>query len=70
MFVNTLVENKYPLNNPTKMRTEGDKRRFRAMVIFVLSKASSQGHTLLSYNRIVEGINKLPLDRRTDFQNE
>lgn len=70
MFVNTLVENKYPLNNPTKMRTEGDKRRFRAMVIFVLSKASSQGHTLLSYNRIVEGINKLPLDRRTDFQTE
>ncbi|WML49156.1 AAA family ATPase [Neobacillus sp. PS3-34] len=70
MFVNPLVENRYPLNKPTKMRTESDKRRFRAMVIFVLDQAANQGHTLLSYDRIVEEINKLPLDQRTDFQTE
>jgi ATP-dependent exoDNAse (exonuclease V) alpha subunit len=70
MFVNPLVENKYPLNKPTKMRAEGDKRRFRAMVIFVLDHAANQGHTLLSYDQIVEEINKLPLDQRTDFQTE
>ncbi|MGO4889957.1 AAA family ATPase [Anaerobacillus sp. MEB173] len=70
MFVNPLVENKYPLTKPTKMRTEGDKRRFRAMVIFVLDQATNQGHTLLSYDQIVEEINKLPLDQRTDFQTE
>lgn len=70
MFVNPLVENKYPLNKPTKMRTESDKRRFRAMVIFVLVQAVNQGHTLLSYNQIVEEINKLPLDKKTDFQTE
>lgn len=70
MFVNPLVENKYPLNKPTKMRTEGDKRRFRAMVIFVLDQALNQGHTLLSYDQIVEEINKLPLDQKTDFQTE
>lgn len=70
MFVNPLVENKYPLNKPTKMRAEGDKRRFRAMVIFVLDQAANQGHTLLSYDQIVEEINKLPLDQRTDFQTE
>lgn len=70
MFVNPLVENKYPLNKPTKMRTEGDKRRFRAMVIFVLVQAANQGHTLLSYTQIVEEINKLPLDQKTDFQTE
>ena len=70
MFVNPLVENKYPLNKPTKMRTEGDKRRFRAMVIFVLVQAANQGHTLLSYDQIVEEINKLPLDQKTDFQTE
>lgn len=70
MFVNPLVENKYPLNKPTKMRTEGDKRRFRAMVIFVLDQAANQGHTLLSYDQIVEEINKLPLDQKTDFQTE
>jgi len=50
MFVNPFVDNGYPLNKPTKMKTEGDKRRFRAMVIFVLAKASNQGHTLLSYD--------------------
>ncbi|MEK3984247.1 AAA family ATPase [Paenibacillus sp. FSL K6-3166] len=70
MFVNPMVENKYPLNKPTKMRTEGDKRRFRAMVIFVLSQAANQGHTLLSYNQIIEEINRLPLDQKTDFQTE
>lgn len=70
MFVNPLVENRYPLNKPTKMRTDGDKRRFRAMVIFVLVQAVNQGHTLLSYDQIVEEINKLPLDQKTDFQIE
>ncbi|QHI73482.1 ATP-dependent DNA helicase [Aminipila terrae] len=70
MFVNLLVENKYPLKNPTKMRTENDKRRFRAMMIFVLVQAANQGHTLLSYNQIIEEINKLPLDNKTDFQTE
>jgi hypothetical protein len=70
MFVNPLVENKYPLKKPTKMRTESDKRRFRAMVIFVLVQAANQGHTLLSYDQIVEEINKLPLDQNTDFQTE
>lgn len=70
MFVNPLVENKYPLKKPTKMRIESDKRRFRAMVIFVLVQAANQGHTLLSYDQIVEEINKLPLDKKTDFQTE
>ncbi len=70
MFVNPLVENKYTLIKPTKMRTEGDKRRFRAMVVFVLVQAANQGHTLLSYDQIVEEINNLPLDQKTDFQTE
>lgn len=70
MFVNSLVENKYPLDKPTKMRTESDKRRFRAMVIFVLANAANQGHTLLSYDQIIKEINKLPLDSKTDFQTE
>jgi hypothetical protein len=70
MFVNPLVENKYPLKKRTKMRTDSDKRRFRAMVIYVLVQAANQGHTLLSYDQIVEEINKLPLDNKTDFQTE
>ncbi|MBJ8444165.1 ATP-dependent DNA helicase [Acinetobacter bereziniae] len=70
MFVNSLVENKYLLNRPTKMRTENDKRRFRAMAIFVLVQAANQGHTLLSYKQIIEKINKLPLDKKANFQTE
>ncbi len=70
IFVNPLVENKFPLKKPTKMRNESDKRRFRAMVIFVLVQAANQGNTLLSYDQIVEAINKLPLDKKTDFQTE
>lgn len=70
MFINPNVENRHPLIKPCKMRTEGDKRRFRAMVIFVLEKAAEKGHTLLTYEHIVERINELPLDHKTDFQIE
>ena len=70
MFINPLVENKYPLSMPTKMRSESDKRRFRAMVMFVLENSVNSGHTLLSYEQVVNEIEKLPLDRKTDFQTE
>ena len=70
MFINPLVENKHPLHNPTKMRTQADKRRFRAMAIFVLEQAAVRGHTLLQYAQIVDEIAKLPLDCKTDFQVE
>ncbi len=70
MFVNSYVQNQHPLINPTKMRTESDRRRFRAMVIFVLVQAAKEGHTLLTYDHIIEKINKLPLDNKTDFQTE
>ena len=70
MFINPLVENKQLLHSPTKMRTQADKRRFRAMTIFVLEQAAAQGHTLLKYTQIVDEIAKLPLDCKTDFQIE
>ena len=70
LFVNPLVEDKYPLSRPTKMRSESDKRRFRAMVMFILENAVNKGHTLLSYEQVVNEIEKLPLDRKTDFQTE
>lgn len=70
MFINPLVENKHPLDSPTKMRTQADKRRFRAMAIFVLEQAAARGHTLLQYTQIVDEIAKLPLDCKTDFQVE
>jgi len=70
MFVNRFVENNYPLTKPTKMRTEADKRRFRAMAMLVLEHATNCGHTLLSYDQIIEEISSLPLDRNTEFQTE
>ena len=70
MFVNSLVENKHPLEKPTKMRTKSDKRRFRAMLVFVLHRALEKGHTLLTYNDAINLINKLPLDQKTDFETD
>lgn len=70
MYPHKLIKNSHRLERPTKMRSEGDKRRFRAMMTFVLSQAANIGHTLLSYNLIVESINQLPLDFRTDFSVE
>lgn len=70
MFINELLDNKYPLTKPTKMESKVDKRRFRAMLIFVLIQAIDQGHTLLTYEQIIERINELPLDQKTNFQTE
>lgn len=70
MFINKLVIHNHPLVKPTKMRNEGDKRRFRAMVIFVLDQALNKGHTLLHFKDIIENINKIPLDQRTNFSTE
>ena len=70
LFVNSLVENNHPIIKPSNMRTKSDKRRFRAMMIFVLMDAKNKGHTLLSYDQIVNQINELPLDSKTDFQTE
>ena len=70
MFVNPLIKNMHPVTGLAKMRSEGDKRRFRAMVIFVLMQAAQSGHTLLGFDGIIENINTLPLDKRTDFQTE
>jgi len=70
MYPNEYVNETNPDLVPTIMRGEGDKRRFRAMAIFVLSKAAEKGHTLLSYGEVILNIECLPLDRKTDFSSE
>ncbi|KAF1290189.1 AAA family ATPase [Candidatus Enterococcus leclercqii] len=70
MYLNGFITDTHPLGKPTKMRGEGDKRRFRAMSIFILSKAAEKGHTLLPYEQLIANIELLPLDRRTDFSSE
>ena len=70
MFVNPYVDNKHPVEEPMKMITESDERRFRALVMFVLENAIDRGHTLLRYNDVIEEIEKLPLDCKTSFNTE
>ncbi len=70
MYLNQLVDNNHPIEEPTKMESKSDKRRFRAMMKKVLENAANKGHTLLSYGKIVEDISKLSLDQETNFQIE
>src|SRR5690625_2735303 len=67
MFPSPFIKEQYPLQRPTKMRTEGDKRRFRALVTYVLANAVHQGHTLLHFQGVIDAINELPLAHRTHF---
>lgn len=62
VFPIDVIENKFPLEEPSKIEGGNDKRRIRALIIHVLDKASEDGHTLLTVEEVRRRLEKLPLD--------
>ena len=56
------INNKFPLEEPSKIDGGNDKRRIRALIIDILDKASEEGHTLLPIDEVRRRLEKLPLD--------
>lgn len=56
------INNKFPLEEPSKIEGGNDKRRIRALIIHILDKASEEGHTLLPINEIRIRLEKISLD--------
>lgn len=56
------INNKFPLEEPSKIDGGNDKRRIRALIIHILDKASEEGHTLLPTEEVRRRLEKLSLD--------
>jgi hypothetical protein len=56
IFPDDSVRLKHPLEDPSQLTSAVDIRRIRAFTISVLEAAAQTGHTLLSFDKIVEAI--------------
>ncbi|MCI8383845.1 MAG: AAA family ATPase [Clostridia bacterium] len=56
------IAKKYPLEEPSKLTSDNDKRRIRAVVISVLEKARQNGHTILPANLCINQVKELTLE--------
>lgn len=62
MFPDASVRKAFPLPEISRLEGDQDPRRVRALAAHVLSKAESNGHTLLPVDQVLEGIQELELD--------
>ena len=56
------IAEKYPLEKPSRLSSDNDERRIRAITISVLEKAADSGHTFLPCNILTDNIQNLTLD--------
>lgn len=56
------IEEKYPLQSPSRLTSDNDERRVRAVVISVLESAAVQGHTFLPCAILTDQVQNLTLE--------
>ena len=56
------IAEKYPLEEPSRLKSDNDERRIRAVVISVMEDAALKGHTFLPCDLLVDEIQQLTLD--------
>lgn len=56
------IAEKYPLESPSKLVSDNDERRVRAVVISVLEYAAVQGHTFLPCTLLTDQVQNMTLD--------
>ena len=62
IFPNEIIRNILPLDKPSSLESPNDKRRVRALLVYVLEEAASQGHTIFPEKLALECIKNMPLD--------
>lgn len=62
IFPESIVRNKHPLPEPSKVDGGTDARRIRALAVHVLEEKASEGHTLLPKSDTIQKIRELQLD--------
>jgi len=56
------IKNNDPLPEPTRVDSDNDERRLRALAVSVLERQANNGHTIYPMYGLVKAINELPLD--------
>ena len=56
------IQNKYPLEAPSKLESDNDQRRIRALAIYVMESAAAAGHTIMPCVNLVEMMKEINLD--------
>ncbi|MDE6568575.1 MAG: AAA family ATPase, partial [Lachnospiraceae bacterium] len=56
------IKNQYPIEAPTKLEADNDKRRVRAIAVSVLENNALNGNTIMPVNNLVLAINDLPIE--------
>ena len=62
VFPVSSIQEKYPLEAPSALTSDNDKRRIRAIAVAVLENEALSGNTILPRNVLVEKINDMILD--------
>lgn len=56
------INEKYPLSDPTKLKSDNDERRIRAIIISVLESAADLGHTFLPVDILTNLVQNMTLE--------
>lgn len=56
------IAEEYPIAEPSKMDSNIDKRRVRALAVYVLEKTAQEGNTLLPVKNMILAINQIKID--------
>lgn len=56
------IQQKYPIEEPSKLDSDNDQRRIRALAVYVMEMAANEGHTIMPCNNLVELMKEINLD--------
>jgi len=62
VFPNKIIQDKFPLPEPSLVSESVDYRRVQALIINILEEASNEGHSLLPSSFIIQKINEIVID--------
>lgn len=62
IFPNEIIQEKYPIAEPSKLANGTDKRRIRALIIDFLENQSNNGHSLYPIWLTINAISELPIE--------
>jgi len=62
VFPTPAIAEKYPLEEPTKLSSDNDERRVRAIAVFVMENEAAIGNTIVPCTILSDGMRSLTLD--------
>ena len=64
------IKNQYPIEAPTKLESDNDKRRVRAIAVSVLEDNALNGNTIMPVNNLVLSISDLPIEPKCNVNGD